>query len=259
VNLPEPGPDQRRVFLFTFPQLEEPNRRRAGAEQEELLMLLSRLTTEINSGWAYLPGLPIFDRMHKHTLQAALLARSFMSLSAAIDLAVRGYYVQAATLLRSLYENELILWASDVDPQSVEALYELHWPEGREYSFGALARNMDAALVDQGHVPRMAETWKRIYGTLSEIAHPRGRGLRMEFDETGGVLKTGPQWDSDYLMFALGISLLVAVRLALQQRDFLSRLGTPGREWLDRISGAIAHADDWLASNALREPESKAE
>ncbi len=113
LRLPESGPGQRSVFVFMFSELEDANRRRSALGQEHLLLLLSRITTAINTGWKYLPGLPSFDRREKHTLQAALLVRSFKSLSTAIDLAVRAYYVPAATLLRSLYENELILWASD--------------------------------------------------------------------------------------------------------------------------------------------------
>ena len=214
-----------------------------------MLLLLSRTTSTINTGWKYLPVLPSFGRREKHTLQAALLVRSFKSLSPAIDLAVRGYYVSAATLLRSLYENELILWATDVVPDTLSWLWEQEWP--RAATFMELARKMDAWLEEHKLAPRMVSTWTGMYGTLSEVAHPRGRRLRMEFDEFGLTLNTGPQWDAEYLLFALGIALLVGLRLILLERDFLSRLGEPSKDWLDAVAKLIADVEAWLMSNPL--------
>ncbi len=50
-----------------------------------------------------------FSQLEAANRIGALLARSFKSLTASLDLTVRGYYAQSILLLRSLIENTLVI------------------------------------------------------------------------------------------------------------------------------------------------------
>jgi len=83
----------------------------------------------------------------------------------------------------------LILWASDTDPGAVDALWDQDWPRDREYRFSDLTKKMDAWLEQRQLVPRMVDTWKGMYGTLSEIAYALINGTPLVGLDT---------WDFDY-------------------------------------------------------------
>jgi hypothetical protein len=69
------------TFDFCFPAGENRHWARAAAEFEDLLMLLARLLTKSNDGFAHIGPLATFGNQDKRTLQAGLLTRSFKAIS----------------------------------------------------------------------------------------------------------------------------------------------------------------------------------
>jgi hypothetical protein len=200
---------KRIVPRFTFEEPERLHRERIAAEFPEVLFHLGSLLQTINDAFRLIQPLPPFEKRDRSTLLAALTTRSFKSLSCAADLAVRGYYVQAFTLVRAVHENRWICWAVDRDPAAAEAVWNQHWPP-RFKSFRSIAADIDADLTARGLSGAEVDLYDSLYGDLSEITHPRGKGVRMEFDASGQQLETAPSWDSDYAYAVLGYALSAA-------------------------------------------------
>jgi hypothetical protein len=239
------GPGERATF-FSMPDAEQLHLEQIALADRELLQIIVDLMKHTYAGFDYITDLPLFDKRDKRSLLASLIARSFTSVNCAMNLAVRGYYVQAITLIRSTLEDDWLFYELNSRPKAVGWMYSGEWPDGRKWE--QIVSDIDAAVAKESDGEIEPGQYKELmyrgtYGHLSEIAHPRPRGLRMQFDPSGTRLETGPLMNADglrtALMYGLNAALAVQLRVGSQVSD-------------------VDGADDWRATSERLQADARA-
>jgi hypothetical protein len=172
-------------------RLERLLRKQALATHPELVRLLRRALRTIDAGLDAFGPIPTFDKRAKITLQVALMVRSEKSRLCALDLALRDYTVPALILARSVLEDRWVSWKIDQDSVAAAGLWEGLWTS----SFIGIAGEIDAWLAAANVSSAERDLYAERYGNLSEIAHPRSVGLRLEFDVHGMQIRLAPDWE----------------------------------------------------------------
>jgi hypothetical protein len=190
--------------------------------------LLVRILNLYLDGFRRLGSYTLREDRDPNVLALALITRSFNSARCGYDLARRGYYQQAIALARMIDEDWLTLYDVAFNQETRDALWERRRPKR---TFKAIARDITITGDD-------GAWWDDVYGPTSEISHPRGLSLAMQFEK--GWVRVGPIYDRD---LALG-SLLALVgaaermlgilnsRFVLGLDNSLAQLEQDAAEWL---------------------------
>lgn len=149
----------------------------------------------------------------------SLWARSFDSTNCALLLLQRGYFVQAATLIRQLDEDWLMIAYLEQHPELAAEFYK---DEGNFPSFGSMAKALGSDVYDW---------WANDYGVLSRFSHPRGLAARSR--KQGNLALIGPYYDKGIY----GNFLLVLLRSQVRSTADIVKLvrKTGLKEWDARI------------------------
>ena len=199
------------------------------------------LSLVVNLLSAYLAG---FNKLGKFTpnedneLEYAwllLTTRSFNSLRYAYDALQKGYYSQAAILIRSALEDWLTAKDCEITPKTVDALL----------------KGNDVYWKANGRYARMAERisfrnkWDTIYGSLSTIAHARGQALGMLINSNSDTnwLRLGADYDNDLFVASCHALLKVGVMMT----EFLVKLlGNEATQWQKEAFPTIQEASAYV-------------
>jgi len=143
----------------------------------------------------------------------ALVTRSFNSANCGYELARRGYYQQAIALARMIDED----WLTSYDVAFNQSTQDALWNQSRpNRAFKSIAQDISK---DDG------AWWDDLYGTTSEISHPRGLSLVMQFEK--GWVRLGPIYDRDLALGSLA-SLIGAADRMLAVLNGVFNLGLDG-------------------------------
>ena len=128
-----------------------------------------------------------------------LSTRSINSLRIALQSLERGYYQQAMTLVRMVYEDQLVAKDIENHPPTLKALLEGEGRIGKgQFTFAEMAKRIS---------PEAKAKWDDDYGKLSEYAaHTRLasiRGLNTIGPDGQEVLQLGSQYDKVRTMITL--------------------------------------------------------
>lgn len=197
----------------SLPSIADAERSVLAATERDLVESQSLLIRILNT---HLEG---FRRLGKYTLKEdrdprvlllALVTRAFNSAWCAYGLVRRGYYQQAVALARMIDEDWLTSYDVAFNEETRQALWERRRPKR---SFKAIAQDM---TKDDG------AWWDQVYGTTSEISHPRGLSLAMQFEK--GWVRLGPIYDRDLALGSL-VALVGATKRMLKVLNHTFALG----------------------------------
>ncbi|MBM4437794.1 MAG: hypothetical protein FJ029_11305 [Actinobacteria bacterium] len=151
-----------------------------------------------------------FELVGKYTIQRSrdqihavicLQLKAYNSTVAALPLIMKGHYIQAVVLIRSVFEDWLMTTEVMLHPDESPGLWRTGKegpPSGKVRPFQAIAKSLG---LEAG------KSWDATYGLLSEIAHPRSLSIRMQVAKRTKSYRYGPKYD-DYLashsLFYLG-------------------------------------------------------
>ena len=137
-----------------------------------------------------------------------LSAKAFNSLRWSVHLLKTGYYHQALTLIRSVWEDWLVSVDSENHPCTVEAVLS----KGKRIaSFRTMADRLPGPLMQEWQDQPNGQEGS--YGVMSTFAHPRWRGLRMLIEPDSRLLRLGPQYEQTLFLITFIYLAEVAVRM----------------------------------------------
>lgn len=188
--------------------------------------LLVRILNTYLEGFRRLKTYVITEERDKNVLMLALITRSFNSARCGYELARRGYYQQAIALARMIDEDWLTAYDVAFNQATRDALWERRRPNR---TFKVIAQ--DISRDD-------AAWWDDLYGPTSEVTHPRGQSLAMQFEK--GWVRLGPIYDRDLALGSLAALIGAADRMlpifnggfALGLNDPIERLDIDIKAWL---------------------------
>jgi len=195
------------------------------ANHAKELGLVNELLNAYLSGFSKIGSFTLSSQNELEYAWLLLVTRSFNSMRCAQMCLQKGYYTQAATLVRSAYEDWLICVDCQCNRETLDAVLRGKGRLGR----GKLAYSQMAKRVS----PDFEKVWRDNYGQLSTIAHPRERSLRILVDPKMRDLGLGGIYDEALFDGTCDAFVLVADKML----EFLARLldnllGPPAREWL---------------------------
>lgn len=160
-----------------------------------------------------------------------LVVRAFNSLRCAYDLLQKGYYIQAATLIRSAEEDYLTCRDCEVNKKTIDALLDGKGELGKgELTFSEMAKRIS---------PEFLEHWKYNYGQLSEIAHPRQLAMGMIANWKESKVNLGAYYNENHFIATCHALLKSAVGMV----EFLIKLlGESALQWQQESLPAFKEA-----------------
>ena len=249
----EPSAAEQVLAGFSFPNDEPAHVDRVLAAYPELVRALGRIMAAIYQGIGLLEGIPVFALQDKRTLLVALVNRSFKCLNVAITSGLRGYYVQAVILVRSVHEDNLLFADLDTNAATVQALYagDQKWFLRGEGRWRQMAERLDQLAAQQGFGGHAGQGWIELYALESVLAHPRLPALQAEFSRDGTRLIAAPEWDADLCRRALG-GALTSGRLALAMERSVIPVIDRTRGWHVLSASIAREANDWIRAEIQR-------
>lgn len=207
--------------------------RTTATEHQRELALMENLLRAYVAGFGAIGS---FKPTEDNELQYAwlrLVARSFNSMRCAYDALLRGYYIQALMLLRSVDEDWLVCGDCEKHPPTLDALLREKGRLGRgELSYGKMAERQ-----------QIEHPWGEGYGFLSTIYHPRRWVLEAQVDLKSRTLRLGAHYDRS--LFLLCCEVLV--RASLRMTKYLVKLlGSGGNRWMKKNDALVGEARHWL-------------
>ena len=172
-----------------------------------------------------------------------LATRTFRSLHMAICLLERGYYQQAASLIRTAMEEMLIAEDVEIYPKTLSLL--LHGDPndkvrlGRDdLSYGAMAARIS---------PRAVEAWKRTYDAVSVYAtHPKSTGLQTLVAWDGDNMPH-LSLDSGYDRQQLAVCIELVARESMNLiKTVVQLLHGTERDWILQAHPAFANLESLI-------------
>jgi hypothetical protein len=117
----------------------------------------------------------------------------------AFSIMTSGYYIESMTIARSIFENWLTAKDCETKPETLEAFKEVD----------------NKYFKNEGRYSEMAErlshefpnTWRKIYGDLSIMAHARPQALLMLIDPKTDDLRLGSHYNIDLLLASYQVLL----------------------------------------------------
>lgn len=160
-----------------------------------------------------------------------LTIRSFNSLRCAYELLQKGYYNQAATLIRAAEEDYLTCRYCEVDESAVKALLQGKGELGKgKFTF----TNMAKAISEDFY-----KNWQTNYGLLSELAHPRQLAMGMVVDWQSNKLTLGADYNENHFVATSQVLLINAIAMI----GFLIKLlGENALQWQKESFSAFQEA-----------------
>ena len=174
-------------------ELEEVTRRRTLEQHESTLLRIGEFL-----GWYLesLSGVGSFtytEETQKEYVWLFLLTRSYNSARWANEMLIKGYYSQALTLIRTVWENWLTCEDCEVSPETVQSITT---PGGHVPPF----RHMAQRLSPEDHALWYEYGGEGTYGQLSTFAHPRFRALAVLLEPGTNTLRIGPDYDHELFL-----------------------------------------------------------
>ncbi|MGH7862205.1 MAG: helix-turn-helix domain-containing protein [Candidatus Dormibacteraceae bacterium] len=222
------------------------------AEEAAAVAFHEQTCSESDSIWR--DGLNIllrgFDPIHgrivekeDETVLLALLMRAWQTIYRARDSALKGYYPQALSLLRSPIEDWLAYWYI----RSFPARYKHFVDESlRTPVFNDMLQKIEARHF-KGEQNRVVREWIK---RLHRFSHVDRAGLRMVFlpSQTGAKLLLGPDRDAEAFHYCSAEAVLL-IQMHLEALDNLRKLfGLPGLTEFDSFKQRLQQYQELLVS-----------
>lgn len=134
-----------------------------------------------------------------------LVTHAFHTVRSAELLLVKGYYGQAASLARNVFEDWLVAHDCKSNDHTVSLVLT------RDYQQRINFRTI-ADAIDKQHGLGQGKTYGE-YQALSTFSHPRRRGLRIATDPNTNDLRIFPSYDRDLFLGCIHDVSLGAVRM----------------------------------------------
>ncbi|MEA1958999.1 MAG: hypothetical protein U9N44_04915 [Chloroflexota bacterium] len=224
--------------LATFKRTESKVKRITITSHKEDIFLIERLIDVYIDGFRLVDSVPIIDRSQLDHAWILLTARSFNSMRCAYELIKLGYYSQAVTLARSVYEDWLICQDCQTSRDTLDAVLS---GKGKlrqnDLRYSAMAKRISKRFHD--------DIWKPNYGVQSEFAHAHAHSLNLLLDSETNMVRFGSHYDQKGLIFACQNLIMLAIIMT----EFLQKvLGSDGNSWEKEALPIIREAHEWLES-----------
>lgn len=203
--------------------------------------------------WAIDTAMPPADALFPNTVSAvACLARAYHGLQASAWLCLAGFYLEARTMVRGVYESAGLgrMLAKDSE-KAQKWLHEGEWVPDRN------SRAYVAAMTDEDSVAPYREYYRR----ASKVAHPTAMStLHYAFKPDGtSALTFGPDFDAQRCVDTLREIVIEAAFVCFAFRNALVDENAFSPDWLREVfelsrevtGMGMSHLDrDWDQMNA---------
>ena len=193
------------------PSLEELETKVRGETRQRHGPVLECLEALLN---CYLEGFRELDHFtstegnEREQVWVFLVTKSFNSMRWAFHLLQHGYYTQALTLIRTVWEDWLVCEDCVNRPDTVIATLG---KGGRVPSFKKMADRMEEPLRSDWIGESQGD--EGTYGVLSTFAHPRARAIHVIRNPESGVIRLGPNYDERLFLYTSHVLINAGIRM----------------------------------------------
>ena len=236
-----------KSYLLALRQKEGRIASKIQLEHGEDLLLVEEALEQILYAWNEFSSQKKRPEGGLESMRLFLATRSFNSLQTALSALKKGYWQQAAALVRMVMEDQLIAEVIEIDPPTLDSLLS---GKGR-LKLSEMARQLS---------PEVKSAWNYHYRILSEYAsHNHKSGLQGLRDEQL-TLVPGGHYDKVYIMTVLSHMLreLKNAMVTIAKVPYSNEIEWNDETWpmffsiFEKIDSRFSEIDEW-ARNQVEE------